>query len=50
MELGTVKDHGFDSHNREHRERLDAVAEVLPSHFFRYSSHLFGLAEAIATA
>jgi len=30
--------------------RLDAVAEELPSHFFRYSSHLFGLAEAIATA
>ena len=30
--------------------RLDAVVEVLPSQFFRYSSHLFGLAEAIATA
>ncbi len=30
--------------------RLDAVAAELPRHFFRYSSHLFGLAEAIATA
>ncbi|MEI8395097.1 MAG: hydrogenase maturation protease [Rhodospirillaceae bacterium] len=30
--------------------RIDAIAEALPSHFFRYSSHLFGLAEAIATA
>ena len=30
--------------------RLDAVATELPSQFFRYSSHLFGLAEAIATA
>jgi hydrogenase maturation protease len=30
--------------------RLDAVTAELPRHFFRYSSHLFGLAEAIATA
>ncbi len=30
--------------------RLDAVAAELPRHFFRYSSHLFGLAEAISTA
>jgi len=30
--------------------RLDAVAAEVPSRFFRYSSHLFGLAEAIATA
>jgi hydrogenase maturation protease len=30
--------------------RLDAVAAALPRHFFRYSSHLFGLAEAISTA
>ncbi len=30
--------------------RLDGIAETLPRHFFRYSSHLFGLAEAIATA
>jgi hydrogenase maturation protease len=30
--------------------RLDAVAHTVPSQFFRYSSHLFGLAEAIATA
>jgi hydrogenase maturation protease len=30
--------------------RLDAVAAELPRNFFRYSSHLFGLAEAISTA
>jgi hydrogenase maturation protease len=30
--------------------RLDAIAAELPRQFFRYSSHLFGLAEAIATA
>lgn len=30
--------------------RLDAADAELPRHFFRYSSHLFGLAEAIATA
>lgn len=30
--------------------RLDGLTETLPRHFFRYSSHLFGLAEAIATA
>ena len=30
--------------------RLDAADTELPRHFFRYSSHLFGLAEAIATA
>lgn len=30
--------------------RLDAVNAELPRHFFRYSSHLFGLAEAITTA
>jgi hydrogenase maturation protease len=30
--------------------RLDAITAELPRHFFRYSSHLFGLAEAITTA
>ncbi len=30
--------------------RFDAAGTELPRHFFRYSSHLFGLAEAIATA
>lgn len=30
--------------------RLDAVAAEIPSRFFSYSSHLFGLAEAVATA
>jgi hydrogenase maturation protease len=30
--------------------RLDASAETLPRGFFRYSSHLFGLAEAVETA
>ena len=30
--------------------RLDAITAELPRHFFRYSSHLFGLAEAISTA
>jgi hydrogenase maturation protease len=30
--------------------RLDGVACDLPRQFFRYSSHLFGLAEAILTA
>ncbi len=30
--------------------RLDATRAELPRNFFRYSSHLFGLAEAIATA
>ncbi len=30
--------------------RLDAASAELPRNFFRYSSHLFGLAEAIATA
>jgi len=30
--------------------RLDALAAPLPRNFFRYSSHLFGLAEAITTA
>ena len=32
------------------RYRLDAAAVEPPRHFFRYSSHLFGLAEAIITA
>jgi len=30
--------------------RLDAVAEPLPAGLFRYSSHQFGLAEAVETA
>jgi hydrogenase maturation protease len=30
--------------------RLDAAAEELPRGLFRYSSHLFGLAEAVETA
>ncbi len=30
--------------------RLDAAATPLPAAFFRYSSHLFGLAEAVETA
>lgn len=30
--------------------RFDAVTQTLPSGLFRYSSHLFGLAEAIETA
>lgn len=30
--------------------RIDAAAEPLPTGLFRYSSHLFGLAEAVETA
>jgi len=30
--------------------RLDAAAEPLPAAFFRYSTHRFGLAEAVETA